>query len=313
MRKNGLEKTRLIVLVGPTAVGKTAAGIELAERLGGEIISADSMAIYKGMNIGTAKPTAEEQQRVRFHMIDVVEPDQPFTVVDFAQGATAIIDGLPAESKWPILLGGTGFYVRAVVDGLDIPEVGPDPELRAGLAEEAQEKGKEALHDRLRQVDPKTADRLHVNDLKRVIRALEVYELTGIPMSELHEADKRSTRYPDAAWFGLTMDRERLYKRIEDRVDQQIKDGLVEEVRGLLDKGYEKSLTSLQGLGYKEIIGYLTGEYSLEDAVELLKRRTRRFAKRQFTWFNPDKRIYWIDIEGKSADQVAEIIEERLL
>lgn len=311
--RSGIDNTRLIVLVGPTAVGKTAVGIKLAQRLGGEIISADSMAVYKGMDIGTAKPTIEEQKQAVFHMIDVVEPDEPFTVVDFAEQASSTIDNLLAKGVWPILLGGTGFYVRAVVDGLDIPEAGPDPGLRSRLMAEAEEKGKEAVYERLKDVDPRTAERLHVNDVKRVIRALEVYEQTGVPMSELHEADKHQVRYPDARWYGLTMDREHLYKRIEQRVDQLIRDGLVEEVRELLDKGYETSLPSMQGLGYKEIIGCLKGEYSFEEAVDLLKRSTRRFAKRQFTWFHPDSRIQWIDVEGKTADQVAEIIEERLL
>ena len=303
---------RLIVIVGPTAVGKTAVGIELAQRIGGEIISADSMAIYKGMDIGTAKPTPEEKARVPFHLIDVVEPDEPFTVVDFVKEASAVIDRLIAEGKWPILLGGTGFYVRAVVDGLGIPAAGPDPELRARLSRIAEEQGNEALHERLVQVDPDMAAKLHVNDVKRVIRALEVYELSGVPMSELHAQDRHEPRYPDASWFGLTMNRERLYRRIETRVDQQIIDGLVEEVKGLLDKGFKSSLPSMQGIGYKEIAGSLKGEYSLEEAVDILKRSTRRFAKRQFTWFKPDKRIHWIDVEGLSAGQVAEIIEEKI-
>jgi len=306
-------RVRLVAIVGPTAVGKTAVAIELAEKLRGEIVSADSMAVYRGMDIGTAKPTPEERRRVKFHLIDVVNPDEPFTVKDFAELATAAIDDCLARRVWPLLVGGTGLYVKAVVDGLDIPSAGPDPEIRARLAEFARQEGNEALHARLATVDPATAARLHPNDVKRVIRALEVYELTGVPISELHRRPKLPPRYPNAALYGLEMDRQRLYARIEARVEEQIRRGLVQEVASLLEKGYDERLPSMQGLGYKEIAGYIRGRYDLETAISLLKRNTRRFAKRQYTWFCADKRIKWIRMDDLSPAEAAQIIAQEVL
>jgi tRNA dimethylallyltransferase len=305
--------TRPVVIVGPTASGKTAAAVELAKRTDAEIISADSMAIYRGMDIGTAKPTAEERRAATFHMIDVVDPDDPFTVSDFQEQAARIVDELIARSRLPLIVGGTGLYVRALIDGLNIPGLGPNPELRQQLEQIAREKGNVYLHRELAKVDPETAGRLHPNDLKRVIRALEVYSQAGAPMSELVERTKRSEpRYPDALQFGLTMDRKLLYQRIEDRVDRLITDGLVGEVAGLLDQGYDVDLPAMQGLGYKEIVGYLKGQYDLEFAVELLKRDTRRFAKRQFTWFRADARVQWIDVDNLPVSEVADLLETRL-
>lgn len=310
MRKRDGEQSRLwpVVVAGPTAVGKTVVGIELAERLGGEIISADSMAVYRGMDIGTAKPTPEEKARARFHLIDVVEPDEPFTVRDFAVRAIEAVDDCLARGVYPLLVGGSGLYIRAVIDGLDIPEAGPDPELRERFADLAVSESNEALHARLAAVDPETAARLHPNDVKRVIRALEVYEITGEPMSRMHERPKKGPNYPDAELFGLEMDRNRLYARIEARVDEQIRQGLVQEVAGLVEKGHDENLPSMQGLGYKEIIRYLRGEYDLETAVSLLKRDTRRFAKRQYTWFRADKRIGWVSVDNTDAVAAAETI-----
>jgi len=304
---------RLVAIVGPTGVGKTAVGIELAGMLAGEIISADSMAIYRGMNIGTAKPTPEEAARARFHMIDIVDPDEPFSVREFARLAIPIIDDCIARGVWPILVGGTGLYVQAVIDGLDIPSAGPDPKLRASLLEFARMKGNEALHARLAAVDPQTARRLHPNDVKRVIRALEVYELSGVPMSRLCEKFKKAPNYPDALIFGLEMNRERLYARLEARIDEQIERGLVEEVRQLLDKGYDESLPSMQALGYKEIARYLRGECDLARAVYLLKRDTRRYAKRQYTWFRRDRRIRWISMDEIDACAAARYVASQVL
>ncbi len=305
---------RPVVVVGPTASGKTAAAVELAKRVEAEIISADSMAIYRGMDIGTAKPAPLEQQGVTFHMIDIVDPDEPFTVADFQERASKIVDELMAKCKLPLIVGGTGLYIRALIDGLNIPGPGPNAEIRAKLAEIAAEKGKSYLHDQLARVDPVTAARLHPNDVKRVIRALEVYEQTGKAMSQaVEETRPESARYPDALFFGLTMDRQKLYQRIEQRVDEQIRQGLIQEVARLLDQGYDVDLPSMQGLGYKEIAAGLKGEYDLDTAVDVLKQSTRRFAKRQFTWFRADPRIQWIDVDEKQPSEVADIIEESLV
>jgi tRNA dimethylallyltransferase len=303
---------RLVGIVGPTASGKTAVGIELAKMLGGEIISADSMAVYKCMDIGTAKPTPEEQAEARFHLIDVVCPDQDFSVAEFKRLAEDTIEDILSRGKLPILLGGTGLYVRAVTGGLNIPATPPDWEFRERLKAEAAGLGGEHLLERLREVDPITAARLHPNDIKRIIRALEVHAHTGKPISHFHAVAGREEVKYDVRLFGLTLSRDKLYERIEQRVDAQIGSGLVDEVRSLLQKGYALDLTSMKGLGYKEIAGYLLGNYDLETAVYTLKRDTRRFAKRQYTWFRTDARICWIDVESLSAKEVAERIADML-
>ncbi len=299
---------KLVAIVGPTASGKTAVGIELAKMLGGEIISADSMAVYKYMDIGTAKPTPEEQAEVRFHLIDVVCPDQEFSVAEFKRLAEDAINDILSRGKLPILLGGTGLYVRAVTGGLNIPAAPPVWELRERLRAEAEQFGGEHLLNRLREVDPVTAAKLHPNDIKRIIRALEVHAQTGLPISHFHAVAGTEEAEYDVRLFGLTLSREKLYKRIDDRVDEQIRAGLVDEVRSLLEKGYTLDMPSMKGLGYKEIAGYLLGNYDLETAVYILKRDTRRFAKRQYTWFRTDQRICWIDIEALSARKAAECI-----
>ncbi|MHB0913234.1 MAG: tRNA (adenosine(37)-N6)-dimethylallyltransferase MiaA [Armatimonadota bacterium] len=302
----------LVGIVGPTATGKTAVGIELAKLVDGEIISADSMAVYKGMNIGTAKPTEAEQAAAPFHLIDIVRPDEEFSVAEFRRLADAAVSGILARGKVPILVGGTGLYITAVTGGLNIPAAPPDRALREQLAAEAAEFGNERLLERLRAVDPQTAARLHPNDLKRIIRALEVHAHTGKPISHYHE----TAGAVEVSWhvrlFGLTMPREMLYERIERRVDEQIEVGLVEEVRVLLTE-YDPESPAMKGLGYKEIVGYLRGEYDLATAVNLLKRNTRRFAKRQFTWFNADSRIVWIDVAGRATGEVAGQIADMLL
>lgn len=298
----------LVGIVGPTATGKTAVGIELAKKLRGEIISADSMAVYKLMDIGTAKPTPDERAEATFHLIDVVCPDEDFSVAEFKRLAEEAIQDILTRGKVPIVVGGTGLYVRAVTGGLNIPKAGPDREFRERLRSEAAELGNEHLLARLKQVDPETAERLHPNDLKRIIRALEVYALTGLPISHFHETAGASEAICDVRLFGLTMSRPELYRRIERRVDEQIESGLIEEVRALLDKGYAPDLSSMRGLGYKQVAGHLLGNYGLEEAVYLLKRDTRRFAKRQFTWFRADDRIHWIDVETLSPKETAERI-----
>ena len=303
----------LIAIVGPTAVGKTAVAIELVRRIGGEIISADSIAVYKGMNIGAAKPTEQQRRQARIHLIDIVKPDEPFTVADYQKRAVAVIDGLIAKARTPVLVGGTGLYIKAVIDGLDIPPARPDTEFRNRMAELATCRGREHVYDLLKQVDPETALRLHPNDLKRVIRALEVYEQTGALMSQQHRLSRKSmSRYPDAAQFGLTMDRQALYQLIDERVEAQIRAGLVDEVAGLLSKGYGLSLPAMQGLGYKELTPHIRGSCSLGEATEAIKRSTRRFAKRQLTWFRADKRIRWIDSTDMAPSEVADRITQFL-
>lgn len=302
----------LVGIVGPTATGKTAVGIKLANRLDGEIISADSMAVYRGMDIGTAKPTREEQQSAKFHLIDVVDPNEEFSVADFTRLAEEAISDIIGRGNLPILVGGTGLYIRALTGRLNIPSAGPDWELRERLKSEAAQFGREQLHEKLREVDPITAERLHPNDINRIVRALEVYTLTGKPISYYHNtAGMREVDY-HVNLYVLTMDREALYRNIELRVDQQIADGLVDEVRGLLDKGYSPELPSMRGLGYKQIVGYLLGQYDLQSAIDLLKRDTRRFAKRQFTWFRAEPAVHWIRVDERGIDNVAKEIESLL-
>jgi tRNA dimethylallyltransferase len=295
----------LVGIVGPTATGKTAVGVELARTIGGEVVSADSMAVYKGMDIGTAKPTDDERAGIPFHLIDVVAPDEEFSAAEFKRLSEEAIAGIFSRGKVPILVGGTGLYVRASIGGLNIPAAEPDRRLREELAEEAARYGNEHLLNRLKAVDPITAQRLHANDVKRIVRALEVHALTGLPISHYHLTAGTAKVAYHVRLFGLTMSRPALYARIERRIDEQIEAGLVEEVRYLLDKGYGPELPSMRSLGYKQIAGYLLGEYDLPTAIDLLKRDTRRFAKRQYTWFRADTSICWIDVERHSAAEVA--------
>lgn len=291
----------LLAIVGPTATGKTEVSLGVAQRLGGEIISADSMLIYRRMDIGTAKPTPSEREMVPHHMIDVVDPDEMYNVALYSQSVKEILQGIRARGNLPMLVGGTGLYVRSVIDGYNFSEAGTDRELRARLMQDCTSHGREALHERLKKIDPRTASRLHVNDVKRVVRALEVYYLTGKTLSD--SAGREENPF-NLLMCGLTMDRKELYSRIEKRVDRMMAQGLAGEVKGLLDRGYSPELTSMQGLGYKEIVLYLKGELTLDQAVELLKMNTRRFAKRQLTWFRRDSRINWIDIGRTGVEQV---------
>lgn len=300
----------LVGIVGPTASGKTSVGIDLAEMIGGEIISADSMAVYQGMDIGTAKPNLEEQKRVRFHVIDVVPPETEFSVVEFVNCAHAAIEDIHMRGKAPLVVGGTGLYVKALAGGINVPAAKPDQELRDQLRAEAAEHGGDHLLERLRAVDPITAERLHANDLSRIIRALEVYSVTGIPISEFHRSMGRTEPEYGLRLFGLSMSRDTLYKRIELRIDEQMATGLVEEVAALVRRGCDDRLPSMRALGYRQIARYLRGEYDLPTCVDLFKRDTRRFAKRQLTWFRAQPDICWIDVEGRaSPDVAAEIFE----
>jgi len=300
---------RLLAIVGPTATGKTEVGMGLAEALDGEIISADSMQVYRGMDIGTAKPTAEERARVPHHLIDIVDPEEPFSVADYQARADAALADIWGRDRQPILVGGSGLYIRAVLEEMDFSLVPPDPDFRRRLLEEARSKGARALHEWLAEVDPSAAARIHHNDQKRIIRALEVAESSGGIGSPSGKVDRhRSPRY-NSTQFGLTLEREELYRRIEARVDRMIAGGLVEEVRGLLERGLDEDLVSMRGLGYAQIAASVRGEISLEEAVSRQKRDTRRFAKRQMTWFRADSQIEWMDVgQAGGAAAVVEAI-----
>lgn len=281
----------------------------VAEGLGGEIISADSALVYRGMDIGTAKPTPSEMRGITHHMIDIVEPDQEYNAALYQKQTRAVIAGILERGKLPILVGGTGLYIRAVIDPYDFSGAGGDPLLRNLLLKEAHRDGPGALHGKLEIVDPVAAARLHPRDLRRIIRALEVYHLTGKTISSYQNRDENHKPLYRLFMFGLTMARVHLYSRIEERVDGMITAGLVDEVRQLLKKGFSPELSSLRSLGYKEIISYLSGAETLEKAVETLKRNTRRFAKRQLTWFRRDQRMKWLNLNypGHSSRAAQEI------
>lgn len=297
----------LLCLLGPTAVGKTEIAIQLAQRLNAEIVSIDSRQIYRQMDIGTAKPTPEEQQAAQHHLIDCVDISQTFSVADYQSLADTAIADIQSRGKQVLLVGGAGLYFRAIVDGL-FEGPGADPLLRERLEQEAAKLGVNALHERLRTCDPTSADRIHPNNLVRVIRALEVYELTGTPMSEHQQQwHRENQRYPFIA-FCLTLPRALLYQRIEQRVDVMLANGLIAEVESLLAAGYARDAFALRSFGYKELIAYLDEECTYLEAVEQLKRNTRRFAKRQLTWFRKDTRIEWID-RNAIPDVVAHLLE----
>ncbi len=289
--------SELLCLLGPTAVGKTEIAIQLAQRLNAEIVSVDSRQIYRQMDIGTAKPTAEEQRAARHHLIDCVDISQPFSVADYQSLVDVAITDIQNRGKRVLLVGGAGLYFRAIVDGL-FEGPGADPSLRKRLEGEAAQFGVDVLHKRLQTCDPESADRIHPNNLVRVIRALEVYELTGTPMSKLQQQwHPEKQRYPFIA-FGLTMPRALLYQRIEQRVDVMLANGLIAEVELLLAAGYARDSVALQSFGYRELIAYLDGDCTYLEAISQLKQNTRRFAKRQLTWFRKDTRIEWLDRES---------------
>ncbi len=302
----------LIVIVGPTAVGKTETGVKVAQKIDGEVISGDSMQVYKFMDIGTAKPTREEMGGIPHYLIDSIEPDEEFNVAVFQNFVEKYLVYIHNKGKLPIIVGGTGLYIRSVIDHYDFTPPGEDPARREELKRLSDEQGNEPLVKMLERIDPVSAGRIHPNDTRRLIRALEVYYATGRPISAFQYHSERLPPKYNLAYFGLAMDREQLYLRIEKRVDAMISRGLVDEVKKLMDMGYGAHLTSMQAIGYKEIIDYLNGLYTLEEAVELIKRNTRRFAKRQLTWFRQDPRIRWKAVESYSNfDEIAnEIVHE---
>ena len=312
MAENSHERNRTIAIGGPTAVGKTAAAIALAQKLNGEIISADSAAVYRGVDIGTAKPSREEQGRARFHLIDVADPERDFSVAEFKRLAKEALAEIHARGNAAIVAGGTGFYLRALLEDYGLTATPADSQIRETLNQEADERGAAALHGRLADSDPKSAARIHPNDRKRIIRALEVLQNTGIPISEQQETDRKRRNPSPSNKCLLNRDRAELYARIENRVEEQLTFGLEQEVRVLLSRGISPERNSLRSLGYKEMAAYILGEISYEEAVEAIKKNTRRFARRQLTWFRAEPDWTWIDVGGKTPEQTAEAIMELL-
>ncbi|AUO08514.1 tRNA delta(2)-isopentenylpyrophosphate transferase [Paenibacillus jamilae] len=288
-------KPKLLVLVGPTAVGKTKLSIEMARQFDAEIISGDSMQVYRHMDIGTAKISEQEMKGIKHHLIDIHEPEYPYSVARFQEDCRRLIPDIQSRGKLPFIVGGTGLYVESVCYEYQFSEVGADEAFRQEQLDYADQFGAEALHARLQAVDPESALRLHPNDRRRVVRALEIYHVSGTTLSSQLASQKKESPY-QLCIVGLTMDRQMLYKRIEDRIDGMLDQGLVAEVTSLMERGVRSDAISMQGLGYKEISSYLRGEVSLEEAVTWLKRDTRHFAKRQLSWFRHMKDIQWVDV-----------------
>ena len=285
----------LIVLTGPTAVGKTSLSIALAKAVDGEIISADSMQVYKYLNIGTAKITEEEKCGIPHFLIDELEPDEEFNVTIFKNKVMGYIEDIKSRGKVPIIVGGTGFYIQSVIYDINFNEYGDDSEVRKKYELMAETIGKSELHKKLALVDREYADSVSENNVKKVVRALTFFEMTGEKLSEHNKRERERSSPFDFAYFVLTMDRKKLYERIDKRVDLMFDMGLVDEVKALMAKGYDKSLVSMQGIGYKEVIDYLNGKTSLEECIDIIKRDTRHFAKRQLTWFKREKVVTYID------------------
>jgi tRNA dimethylallyltransferase len=305
---NGNNKLSLVLILGPTASGKTDLAIRLAEHFGGEIVNADSMQVYRGMDIGTAKPSPELLQRIPHHLINIVGPEMNFSAADFRSEATRAIADITGRGKTVFIVGGTGLYIRALLQGLVNSPSGAVG-IRRELEETAKREGNEALLRELARIDPVTAACLHPNDLVRIIRALEVYRLTGRPISQKRSEHGFSGDYYRTLKIGLDLERRDLYERIDRRVERMIAEGLVEEVKSLLNHGFPPSLKALRAIGYCQICAYLSGEYSLDEAVRLIKRDTRRYAKRQLTWFNADKEIKWVEYSDNFASIYNNVIE----
>ncbi len=297
---------RLIAIVGPTAVGKSALALDLAQACGGEIVGADSRQVYRYMDIGTAKPTTEQRSLVRHHLIDVVDPDEDFTLATYQEMTFSTIGDIQRRGKTPLLVGGSGLYVRSVVSGLIIPQVAPDAVLRRRLEKKVEQQGKGTLYSELLQVDPGAAASIDPRNVRRVIRALEVYYTTGRPISEL----RRGRRRFQTLTIGLTTSREDLYRRIDMRVERMTQQGLISEVEGLLQRGYSPELPSMSGVGYRQVIQHLQGEISLDEAVQRIKYDTHRYARHQYAWFRlSDTSIRWFDMNKCVKDDINRIVE----
>lgn len=305
------EKKKVIILTGPTAVGKTELSIKLAKEIGGEIISADSMQVYRNMDIGSAKISNEEMDGVKHHLLDILDPSEEFNVVIFQKAAKAAMEDIFSRGKIPIFTGGTGFYIQAVIYDIDFTENNDDDNsIRQHYEKIAREEGSAYLHHLLQEKDAEAARQIHENNSKRIIRALEYFDLTGERISEHNEVQSQKTSPYDVYYFVLTDDREKIYQRINDRVDAMFDAGLIQEVQKLLDAGCKRHFTSMQGLGYKEVIDYLTGDLTLEEAKEKIKRDTRHFAKRQLTWFRREKDVIWLEknIPGQTSEDLVKKI-----
>ena len=307
-------KRPMIILAGPTAVGKTAASIRLAKAVGGQIISADSMQVYRHMDIGSAKIRPEEMEGVPHYLVDVLEPEEDFNVVRFQQMAKAAAEEIYARGRIPIAAGGTGFYIQALLYDIDFTENDGDSSFRRKLEKTAEEKGGEYLHSLLQEADPEAALQIHPHNIKRMIRALEFHHQTGGKISEHNETEREKESPYNFAYFVLTDDRSRLYDRIDRRVDLMMEEGLLDEVRFLKERGVRRDSTAMQGLGYKELYAFLDGEYPLEEAVRIIKRDTRHFAKRQLTWFKRERDVIWADksVIGQDDDAVIDFILKEL-
>lgn len=303
----------LIILTGPTAVGKTALSIGLAKAVDGEIISADSMQVYRKMNIGTAKIQQSEMQGVRHHLIDILDPGEDFNVVLFKKYALEAMKDIYSRGKIPVVVGGTGFYIQALLYDINFEDNDNDMSYREELQTLAAEHGNSYIHDMLAGVDPESAEKIHENNVKRVIRALEFYKKTGTKISEHNEAEFQKESPYNFEYFVLNDDRQKLYDRIDRRIDIMLEDGLLDEVKSLVDEGYSRDLVSMQGLGYKEMIDYIQERYTLDEAVYTLKRDTRHFAKRQVTWFKREKQVTWVNKnEFDSEADILSFMIERL-
>lgn len=310
-----MSKKPMIVLTGPTAVGKTALSIDLAKKINGAIISADSMQVYKYMDIGSAKITKEEMQGIDHYLIDELMPEDEFNIVKFQKMAKEALDKIYSKGQIPIITGGTGFYIQGLLYDIDFDAQNQNDSIRKELEVFAEEKGAHQLHELLKDIDQVSYDTIHENNVKRVIRAIEFYRISGYPISEHNQQEKQKESPYNFAYFVLNDDRENLYNRIDKRVDIMVKQGLVEEVRRLHEMGYSKEMVSMQGLGYKEILRSFEGEYSIEEAIDIIKRETRRFAKRQLTWFRREKEVIWINKNeyNYSDDLIIDEMEKILL
>lgn len=300
-----MSKPKLLVITGPTAVGKSAAAVCIASRIDGEIVSADSMQVYIGMDIGTAKSSKADLKKVRHHLIDIVKPNQEYSVALYQKMARQAIMEAGDQKKLPILVGGPGLYMRAAIDQLEFPEGAQDSEARQHIKAKLEEIGAEALYGQLKELDPKAAAKIHPGNIRRLVRALEVIELTGRPFSDFQKKWNSWESIYNVEIIGLSLPRNELYAKIDARVNNMMSNGLVEEVQGLVGKGFGEAITSKQALGYQQVLDYLEGKISYEECIDLIKQYTRNFAKRQLTWLRRDSRVHWMDISGTAAEEIA--------